>query len=76
MGYFTVQLTFVCFILLFIICWFITSEHVLGTDRLVFKDLTCIVWREGWPLQSSGTSLGFPPEQAEAPPRDWREGDL
>lgn len=38
--------------------------------------LTCRVWREGWPLQSSGISQGCPPEQAEAPLRDWQVGDL
>lgn len=38
--------------------------------------LTCRVWQEGWPLQSSGISRGYPQEQAEAPPRDWRVEDL
>ena len=34
------------------------------------------MWQEGWPLQSSGISQGCPPEQAEAPLRDWQVGDL
>lgn len=38
--------------------------------------LTCRVWQEGWPLQSSGISQDFPQEQAEVPLRDWQVGDL